>query len=59
MDWLYLCILAFLVVIAGVMVGLNLLGVPPLWILFVALILLAVALLVAARGPGRPDGGAS
>ncbi|MFN2432752.1 MAG: hypothetical protein ABR599_08055 [Gemmatimonadota bacterium] len=57
MDWFYLYILGFLVVIAGVALGLNLIGVPPVWILLVALLLLVVmaaSTLRRPRGSGEP-----
>jgi hypothetical protein len=42
LDWFYLYILGFLVVVAGVALALNLLGIPPLWILIVVLLMLAI-----------------
>lgn len=54
MDWFYLYILGFLVVIAGVALGLNLVGVPPVWILLVVLVLL---IMMAASALTRPRGG--
>ncbi len=56
MDWFYLYILGFLVVIAGVALGLNLIGIPPLWILAVVLVLLALGLLSLIRTPRGGDG---
>ena len=46
--------LGSLVVIAGVALGLNLIGVPPTWVLIVSLLLLAVVVATTLR---RPRGG--
>ena len=54
MEWFYLYVLGSLVVIAGVALGLSLIGVPPAWILIVALLLLAV---LVASTLQRPSGG--
>ena len=54
MDWFYLYVLGSLVVIAGVALGLNLIGVPPTWVLIVSLLLLAVLVATTRR---RPRGG--
>jgi hypothetical protein len=53
MDWFYLYVLGCLVVIAGVGLGLYLVGVPPGWILVVLAVLTALALLSAVRPPRR------
>lgn len=56
MDWFYLYVLSALVVVVGVALGLNLIGVPPGWILAVALVVL-VALLAGTLRRRRSDGG--
>lgn len=52
MDWFYLYSLGFLVVVAGVAFGLNLIGVPPRWIVVVMLFLVAVGVLTLVKRPG-------
>jgi hypothetical protein len=58
MDWFYLYFLGFLIVIAAVGLGLNLIGVPPRWILVVGLFLLGIAVMSAVRHRGGGSGDA-
>lgn len=51
MDWFYLYVLSWLVIIAGVGLGMNLIGVPPPWILLSMGLLAAIALATALRRP--------
>jgi Flp pilus assembly protein TadB len=55
LDWFYLYVLGFLVVLAGVALGLNLIGVPPLWIVLIVLALAALGAVGALRSPGGGD----
>jgi hypothetical protein len=57
MDWFYLYVLGCLVVIAGVGLGLYLVGMPPAWILVILAVLLGLALLTAFRPPRRQGRG--
>ena len=57
MDWLYLYVLGYLIVVAGVALGLNLIGVPALWILMVVALLLALGLLTLRSPKGGGGGG--
>ncbi|MBA2564284.1 MAG: hypothetical protein H0V09_02520 [Gemmatimonadetes bacterium] len=56
MDWFYLYALSWLVVIAGVGLGMNLIGIPPIWNLIAMGLLLVIAVATALRRP-RDDSG--
>lgn len=56
MDWFYLYFLGLLVVVAAVGLGLNLIGVPPRWVLGVVAVLLALGVLTSVRLSRGGDG---
>jgi hypothetical protein len=56
MDWFYLYIVACLMVIAAVGLGLNLIGVPPRWVVGVMIVLFGLGVLSVLKHPGRRDG---
>lgn len=59
MDWFYLYFIGFLILIAAVGMGLDMIGVSASWIFVVCLGLLGVALMSAVRrtrGSGSDDG---
>jgi uncharacterized membrane protein YhaH (DUF805 family) len=58
MDWFYLYFVGFLILIAAVGMGLNMIGVSAAWIFVVCLALFGVAIMSAVkrtRGRGSDD----
>ena len=53
MDWFYLFALGSLIVISGIALGLNLIGMPPFWIVVLCLVLLVVAAVVMLMPPRK------
>jgi hypothetical protein len=52
MDWFYLYILGYLLVVAAVGLGLNLIGMPPRWIVGAELVLIAIGIFSLFKHPG-------
>lgn len=58
MDWFYLYFIGFLILIAAVGMGLNMIGVSASWIFVVCLALFGIAVMSAVkrtRGGGTDD----
>lgn len=49
MDWFYVYFVGFLILIAAIGMGLDMLGVPPAWSFVVCLGLLGIGLMSAVR----------
>lgn len=60
MDWFYLYFIGFLILIAAVAIGLNMIGLGAQWIFIVCLALFGVAVMSAVKhtkGGGAEGGG--
>lgn len=60
MDWFYLYFIGFLILIAAVAIGLNMIGLAAQWIFIVCLALFGVAVMSAVKhtkGGGAEGGG--
>lgn len=60
MDWFYLYFIGFLIFIAAVAIGLNMIGLGAQWIFIVCLALFGVAVMSAVKhtkGGGAEGGG--
>lgn len=61
MDWFYLYFIGFLILIAAVAIGLNMIGLSTQWIFIVSLALFGLAVMSAVKhtkGGGADGGGA-